>query len=135
MDEAMQAIISGSEHVRALRGEIALLASRRRCGNIGRVLARVDQIQQLAVDIPRLCGIYFLAKKDWLVYVGQSVDIIARVWQHRREGKKDFDFVFWRPCAPEDLSRLERQYIDMFMPRYNRDSMTRRRCSGKQCGE
>lgn len=73
---------------------------------------------------PAKVGIYFLVQAEQIVYVGQSIDVDSRIRQHRR-GHMQFDHWAWLECAPEVLDRLERAYIDAFMPRHNNDMETR----------
>ena len=67
-----------------------------------------------------LWGIYFLLKKDKIVYVGESNNCHARIWTHIEERKKDFDS--WGFLEEKDNPkrwRLEREYIKKFKPEYN----------------
>jgi hypothetical protein len=69
----------------------------------------------------KICGIYFLLKDEKLVYVGQSVNIRARVTEHHHRGV-DFDAYTYRLCRSEELDGLESYYIARFFPRIrNRD--------------
>jgi hypothetical protein len=70
---------------------------------------------------PRKCGIYFLIKDDELKYVGQSIDVEARLGGHRW---RSFDPWYWVPCLPDQLNTMERQYIDLFLPSWNSDNRT-----------
>lgn len=65
------------------------------------------------------CGIYFLCSGGRVVYVGQSVHIMARIGAHVAEGKKDFNAVAWVRCAPGKLNLLETMYIHLLRPRLN----------------
>lgn len=74
----------------------------------------------------RYCGIYFLCKGNDVVYVGQSVNVIARIGTHQQDVSKSFDRAFFFCCKPEDLDRVERALIDELLPLHNGDSITRR---------
>lgn len=62
-------------------------------------------------------GIYFLCKKTDIRYIGQSVNITARVTQH--VGLKDFDRVLFLPWPKDDLSRIEGAFIRILRPPLN----------------
>jgi hypothetical protein len=72
---------------------------------------------------PRACGVYFLIKGERIVYVGQSVNVLARVGSHAG-ADKDFDGWNYVRCLPEELDALERHYIDTYRPILNRDRVT-----------
>jgi hypothetical protein len=64
--------------------------------------------------------IYFLIKKDKVVYVGQSKAGLSRVYSHITANKKDFDsFSYIHISNNEDLDLLEADYIIKFDPIYN----------------
>jgi hypothetical protein len=63
------------------------------------------------------CGIYFLFDSDELVYVGQSVNVFARIGQHI--GYKEFTHWTFINCNQHELDYLEVQYIWKFKPRLN----------------
>jgi hypothetical protein len=65
----------------------------------------------------KMSGVYFLCRDGALLYVGQSVDVITRFGQHRRHF--DFDTALFMPCAPEDLDRVESEFIRELRPPMN----------------
>lgn len=81
-------------------------------------------------------GIYLLTYKGEVVYVGQSRDLLRRLYEHRlnylrfKSGKKGhpysqakavlFDGIQILPCNPFELDRLERQYIALHQPKHNK---------------
>lgn len=84
----------------------------------------------------RCCAVYALLARGEVIYVGQSKNVYCRIAQHvvRRDGPKysaprvtgavksvkyDFDQVFVRFCAKEELDKLELELIDKFNPKYN----------------
>jgi excisionase family DNA binding protein len=71
------------------------------------------------------CGIYFLICDGQIVYVGKSINVVARIAQHAAE--KTFDSWAWVACAKSRLDRTERAYIDALMPKLNADTVTRNR--------
>lgn len=70
------------------------------------------------------CGVYFVMRSGRCVYVGQSVNIYARLSSHSFLG--NLDAVSYLPCAKEDLCWLERHFIDLLLPDMNKDGRTRR---------
>lgn len=77
-----------------------------------------DEIVANAVPVSIVCGIYFLIKGAEVLYVGQSVDVLARISRHRRDGT-DFDSFNVMACEVETLDEMERAYIFALMPKYN----------------
>jgi excinuclease UvrABC nuclease subunit len=90
------------------------------------------------VDVSPLlkAGVYLLAAKGKVIYVGKSRAMIARIYTHRnlyiskRKGRQTpewlspvkgiyFDEVLIRPCMLEALDALEREMIDRYKPRLN----------------
>lgn len=66
-------------------------------------------------------GIYFLIKRNVVVYVGQSRQVHWRVREHKtqRNGEKDFDSYCWIAVSPEKLDETELRYIELLRPRLN----------------
>lgn len=88
----------------------------------------------LAISPVLRAGVYALAYRGEVVYVGRSKAMLARVythrsvWQAKRRGKVPswlpvkgilFDEVFIRPCRVDQLDALEREMINLYKPRYN----------------
>lgn len=81
-----------------------------------------------AVEVTEVLGpgVYALAYRGRVVYVGQSGSVCQRIASHRRKrwgGRMErfvFDQVFIWPCAVEDLDRLEQQMIARYQPRHNK---------------
>ena len=63
--------------------------------------------------------VYFLALRDEVVYVGQSISVIARTKDHRRDGKI-FDRVYGIPCPRNELDYLENKFIKTLKPILNK---------------
>lgn len=97
-------------------------------GSGGPPLALCGVEQLLRVPLTAMCsGIYFLCEGAEVVYVGQAVSVITRLGSHVYEGVKVFDpeRVYFLPCPREDLSRVERHWIQLLKPKYNRAGLPR----------
>lgn len=79
-----------------------------------------QEIIAAAEEYPLITGVYFLIQGDEIVYVGQSLDIMARIAQHRNNGKVFSKFTYIQ-VAPEHLDDVETEYIVRFWPKYNGD--------------
>lgn len=78
-----------------------------------------EEILEGCMPVESLAGLYFLIKNREVIYVGQSsVDVLARISRHRREGR-DFDAFSFLRCAPELLDELEAMYITALVPVLN----------------
>lgn len=71
-------------------------------------------------------GIYFLVKGDEIVYVGQSVNPIARVNSHQQG--KGFERAYLLPVPRDRLDEVEAAFIRLFRPKLNG-----RHSSGAMC--
>jgi len=89
---------------------------------------RVDQLPRLLRNLGNVTklefyevepAVYFLVLRGEIVYIGQSVRPRSRIAQHVAEGSKEFDSVFLKHCAAEDLDKWESTFIHSFEPRYN----------------
>lgn len=83
-------------------------------------LLQADEI--MAGSMPRdggIPGVYFLIDGTKIVYVGQSTNVHARVYQHRIALEKKFTRYFLLPCQPDELTALESRYIHLYRPKYN----------------
>lgn len=60
-------------------------------------------------------GIYFLVKKGRVVYIGQSINILGRIDQHKYHGKQ-FDQIFFLPVPKSKLNEVERAFIKKLKP-------------------
>ena len=78
------------------------------------------QLLELAHDVYEFQpGIYFLFKEREIVYVGKSLNTIARIYDHQRAKSKDFDAFAILPFPAEYIDELEIEYICKFTPKYN----------------
>lgn len=62
------------------------------------------------------CGVYFLIYEGRVVYVGQSVDVLSRISQHK---EKRFDRFAFVPCDRASLDVIESLYIHILQPPLN----------------
>lgn len=81
------------------------------------------------------CGVYALASKGTVIYVGKSKSLYQRIYAHRTRAKRTakghklpdwvtarafvFDQVFIRPCHPDQMDALEVEMIERYKPRFN----------------
>jgi hypothetical protein len=80
----------------------------------------IDDILKAAHPLQaRASGIYFLLLKKKIIYIGQAVNVFARIGDHART-TKDFDAWTWIPCPRDNLLKLESQYIQWFRPPLNK---------------
>lgn len=64
-----------------------------------------------------LSGVYFLLQDDEVVYVGQSLNVYARLNSHL--GQKEFNRFAWVQVEPKMLLSIEKLYIDILDPKLN----------------
>ena len=83
-------------------------------------------IVAMAKEYSPVCGVYFLVKGDDVIYVGQSVNVPARVATHKNNGV-EFERWHFIECEPEWLNDLEAAFIAQFSP-----SLNKTHCSGHQ---
>jgi hypothetical protein len=76
-----------------------------------------EQIVAAAVPFRATPGVYFLVAQGEVVYVGQSVNVYARVQGHA--ASKKFDSWFYVPAELAELNDLERLYIEALAPPLN----------------
>lgn len=79
-------------------------------------------------QLPSISGIYVVVDyNEHVWYVGQAVNLNSR-WNgrghhryaqlSRSNGKRNFS-IFWLPCAPGELNKMERYYINLLQPSLN----------------
>ena len=77
---------------------------------IPRVLESIDSIHQFKYKDLRC--VYFLMKRQKVVYIGQSMCLSSRIKAHLSENTKDFDKIFYMIVKKDYLlDAVERQYI------------------------
>lgn len=67
----------------------------------------------------RIDGVYFLIQNKKIVYVGQSHNVMVRVYDHLNKGEKVFDSFNYIETNTDDLDLLEAEFIVKFNPKYN----------------
>lgn len=77
------------------------------------------EIVAASMQLADQVGIYFLMQCGQVIYVGQTKRLLARLEQHRKDGRK-FDAFSFIPCAASRLNELERTYVEMLMPPENK---------------
>lgn len=111
--EARRAIlaaqVSQAEVVNALRGHAKSLT--------GATLLTEEEIVTQSESVADTCGVYFLIHRGVVVYVGQSVNVHARILQHRAQ--KEFDRFGFVACDESALDLLESIYIHVLRPPLN----------------
>jgi hypothetical protein len=80
-----------------------------------------NEFEIIAASVPfkPMCGIYFLIKEKKVVYVGQSVNVPARVASHFHDKQKSFENVAIIECHPDQLDVWETLYIHLLRPEQN----------------
>lgn len=83
-------------------------------------MAELSDIVSCAAPLEGGCGIYFLQRATpsgaEIVYVGQSVNVHARVATHAAEERKRFDAWSWVECHQSQLDLMESLYIHWLRP-------------------
>ncbi len=117
-----------SSEVEKLKLEIAKLENRKtrtahilaldECSNrvTSRDMLLEEEIVVHSAGYDAACGVYFLVHEGAVIYVGQSVNVYARVYTHKQEGHKSFDSFTFIPCEKEELDILESLYIHALCP-------------------
>tara|TARA_Y100000296_G_C5043976_1_gene191330 strand:- start:173 stop:541 length:369 start_codon:yes stop_codon:yes gene_type:complete len=80
----------------------------------GDIVTDLEQIKKTRVTIERLCGVYFCFQGDELKYIGQSINVLNRVTEHKRI--YGYDSYAWLPCPEAELLAVESIYIRKFQP-------------------
>lgn len=83
------------------------------------ILESVNMAASVVRDYKKSCGVYFLLDHQEIVYVGQSVNVHARVSQHLDDSTKSFNRVCYLPARPEELSEIENAMIVLLKPKFN----------------
>jgi hypothetical protein len=80
---------------------------------------RADEVR----NAPQSSGVYFLYQGQFVVYVGESVNIKARLSGHDQQGR--FDAAGFLLCDPHQRKRLEAFYKGLLDPPLNHESSDR----------
>lgn len=65
----------------------------------------------------KICAVYFLFKNGVIIYVGQSINLCARLISHPIQ---DWDEARYLECEPEKLDEIEKHWIIELKPRFNK---------------
>ncbi len=77
-------------------------------------------------EAPRARFIYFLISNEDVVYIGKTMELYARVRDHRKQNKttragKSFDYVRYVECFTyHDHDQVEMAFIRYLLPKYNK---------------
>jgi len=66
-----------------------------------------------------LCGIYFLCRNNEIQYIGQSIDVVNRTSNHRRNKIIPFNRIMFLACEENQLDNIEASLIRAAKPPYN----------------
>ena len=80
----------------------------------------IESLSQFAM--PPVSGVYFLINEiEEVVYVGQSINLLARISDHYKDKKKfpHFSKVAVLPVPPDKLFETEGKFIQALKPRLN----------------
>lgn len=109
--DAMESRIAELERMEAITLECVRLT--------GKALLLSDEIAAASTPWEPLIGVYFLLNGDRVVYVGQSVNVFARITQHSTAGVIKFDRYALVPCQKDWLDKIESLYIHCLRPAMN----------------
>jgi hypothetical protein len=74
--------------------------------------------------------VYFLIREGRVVYVGQTTTLPARIQTHMVD--KLFDEVLYMVVPPENLLEVERSFISLLTPEYNKEVLAKKTISEKE---
>lgn len=83
----------------------------------GRLLLRHEEIVEKAQPYEHFACVYFLIKGGRVMYVGQSVNGLARIKEHA--SCRDFDSYAYIKCDKKQLDGYESLYIHYLRPEWN----------------
>ena len=121
-EEAKQHVLGLKDEIKALEAKLADLRrlevmNAASCALTGKTLLPEEEIVKAALPWDGLSGVYFLIANDEVIYVGQSVNVYARLSQHA--SGKYFDRYAFIRCKPDILDKLESLYIHCLRPKLN----------------
>lgn len=108
-----------NERIAEKRHNVEFVDLTRHTGFAGFIGASIVEIIEAArpVSEPVSCGVYFLVSGSEVVYVGQSVNVHARIAEHSRW--KEFDSAAFISVPKDALDFVESFYIHTLSPRLN----------------
>ncbi len=66
----------------------------------------------------QISGIYFLIRNKKIIYIGKSIDLDMRLYNHKRE--KYFHQYYFEEHKKENLDIIKSKYIYKFLPEENK---------------
>jgi len=70
-------------------------------------------------------GVYFIWRRDKLVYIGESANIMQRLAQHTRDKAFDsFCYIEMKHSLPYERQKLEKRYQEQFHCKHYNDGLT-----------
>lgn len=104
------------------------ITSRNQVPQVVPPMVDLSEIVSKAAPVESGCGVYFLQRSSaqglHVVYVGQSLNVYARVAQHTSEGRKRFECWSWIECHESQLDLMESLYIHWLRPVENATQST-----------
>lgn len=89
-------------------------------GRCGRDMVEGSTISLAGLEKFSRCGVYFLYRGSFVVYVGQALDMRRRIGSHIYEAVKCFDSASCMVLPPSRLLSVEAHFIELFLPEFNR---------------
>jgi hypothetical protein len=139
-ERAIQARWDARRNLRVTRDALAKmqpLKTPKSGGRAGRELTVRRHIEALHASASKIdrayfrSGVYALFHGDTIVYIGQAINVAARVGQH---SEKQFDRVAFIEVPKHRLDDIERRLIRTLAPNLNSDSWSRSKRKGTaQC--
>ena len=77
----------------------------------------IELLKSFAQTNAPVCGVYFLMKNCKVVYIGQSVNVYARIREHKTH--KSFTSWCFMACEKKHLDYIESKMIHHFKPKLN----------------
>ena len=109
--------------IATLRFELKVLQKEKQfsdmCRSLGmKTLATKQTIVSASLNMADFSGIYFLIRGGEIIYIGQSLCVFRRVFDHLW-AKKIFDSFSYIRCEKKMLDKLESIYIHFYQPPEN----------------
>ena len=76
--------------------------------------------RDLCLSEMQISEIYFLIKRNRIVYIGKSIDLDMRLYNHKIKRKINFDHYYYIEYLGDYLSIIEAKYILKFLPPENK---------------
>lgn len=88
-------------------------------GSIPTSIRLIPGLMDITAASQLASGIYFMCLDGKVVYVGRSKSVGARLSQHRQDGRKVFDTIFYLPWPAHSIAKIEEELIRALKPEYN----------------